>query len=72
MFELLDNIFNYSMVGDMMSLREYLRNSWFFRKYEVTDDMPLIEKVWRIQWNQKHWIMFECGILYFVLSFIFR
>ena len=53
-----------------MNVREYLRNSWFFKKYEIDKDMPLMENVWRYQWNHKSIIMIECGLLYYLLDWL--
>ena len=50
--------------------KDYWRNHWLFRKYEINDDMPLKEKVWRYQMNHKAFIMIECGILIIVLNWI--
>jgi len=55
----------------MLNLKEYLKKSWFFKKYEITDDTPFLEMVWKYQWNHKALIMIECGILIIVLNLIF-
>ena len=52
--------------------KEKWRNHWFFKKYEITPDLPFWEKVRRIQWNNKVFIFFECGLLCVVLNYFFR
>jgi len=44
---------------------------WFFKKQEIDKDMPLMEQVWRYQWNNKAFIMIECGILLMILNYLF-
>lgn len=53
-----------------MVTKEQLRNHWFFKKYEINDDMPMVEKVWRYQWNNKALIMIECGIVYLLCYYV--
>ena len=43
---------------------------WFFKKQEISEDMPFMEQVWRYQWNNKATIMIECGLLYIFLSWL--
>ena len=54
-----------------MITKEKLRNNWFFKKYEISDDMPLLEQVWRYQWNHKSLIMIECGTIAVMLNLLF-
>ena len=54
-----------------MVTKEQLRNHWFFRKYEIKEDEPLIDQVWKYQWNHKALIMIECGALYLVMNYLF-
>ena len=55
---------------DKMKLKTYLSNSWFFKKYPVDKDMPMMERVWRYQWNHKALIMIECGCVALIMNWL--